>query len=99
MPVEKEKIKKTARMYALQNAIQFHGKANEKAVAGKVIAAFKKESISPKEIIPVVSAVVEEINNIPLEEQVLELEQIAPELLHKEKKDPLTNCLYPLKLE
>jgi glutamyl-tRNA synthetase len=87
MSVEKEKIKKTARMYALQNAIQFNGKANEKAVIGKVIAAFKKEEISPKEIIPISGAAVREINSIPLEKQVLELEQIAPELLHKEKKE------------
>lgn len=82
-----EKIQKIARKYALQNAVQFDGKANGKAVIGKVIASLKKENISPKEIIPVVTIVVEEVNCLPLEKQVLELEQIAPELLHKEKKE------------
>jgi len=82
-----EKIQKIARKHALQNAVQFHGKANGKAVVGKVIAALKNESISPKEIIPVVSAVVDEVNNIPFDNQILELQKIAPELLHKEKKE------------
>jgi len=82
-----EKIQKIARKYALQNAVQFDGKANGKAVIGKVIASLKKENISPKEIIPVVTIVVKEVNCLPLEKQVLELEQTAPELLHKEKKE------------
>jgi glutamyl-tRNA synthetase len=82
-----EKIKKTARKYALQNAVQFNGKANEKSVVGKVIAAFKKEDLSPKDIIPVVSSVVEQVNSIPLNEQISELKKTAPELLKKEKKE------------
>ncbi len=82
-----EKIQKIARKHALQNAVQFDGKANGKAVIGKVIASLKKENIFPKEIIPVVTIVVKEVNCLPLEKQVLELEQTAPELLHKEKKE------------
>ena len=31
------RIQKTARMYALQNAVQFDGRANVKAVTGKPI--------------------------------------------------------------
>ena len=49
-----EKIQQIARLYALQNAIQFNGKANPKAVVGKVIAALKDTGISPKDIVPVV---------------------------------------------
>lgn len=82
-----EKIQKTARKFALQNAIQFNGKANEKSVVGKVIAAFKKEDLSPKDIIPVVSSAVEQVNRIPLSEQISELKKTAPELLQKEKKE------------
>ena len=82
-----EDILKTARKYALQNAIQFNGKANEKAVIGKVIAASKKDKISPKEIIPIVKSTINEINKIPLEKQIAELEKLAPELLIKEKKE------------
>ena len=82
-----EKIKEIARKYALQNAVQFDGKANVKAVTGKVIAALRKDGFSPKEIIPAVNVVVNEINNISLDKQIAELEKIAPELLKKEKKE------------
>ena len=81
-----DKIQKTARIYALQNAVQFDGKANSKAVVGKVIAVLQKDGFSPKEIIPIVNSVISEVNKIPLEKQVAELEKLAPELLKKEKK-------------
>ena len=82
----KDKIRQTARIYALQNAVQFEGKANSKAVIGKVIAVLQKEKISPKDAIPVVNDVVKEINSLSLEKQINELEKLAPELLKKEKK-------------
>jgi len=84
--VSKDKILKTARIYALQNAVQFNGKANPKAVIGKVIAVLRKDEISPKEIIPVVNKVIAEVNKIPLDKQISELEKTAPDLLIKEKK-------------
>jgi glutamyl-tRNA synthetase len=82
-----EKIQKIARLYALQNAVQFNGKANPKAVIGKVIAVLSKEGFSPDEIIPIVNSVVQEVNKINLDEQTAELERLAPELLVKEKKE------------
>jgi len=82
-----DKIQKTARIYALQNAIWFKGKANSKAVVGKVIAALQKEDFSPKEIIPIVNSVIVKVNKIPLNKQIAELEKLAPELLKKEKKE------------
>jgi len=82
-----DKIRETARKYALQNAAQFDGKADVKAVTGKVIAALQKDGFPPKEIIPVVISVVGEVNRIPLDDQVAELEKVAPELLVKEKKE------------
>jgi len=82
-----DKIKETARIYALQNSIQFNGKANPKSVIGKVIAVLQKQGFSPKEIIPVVNKVVDEINKIPLDKQIFELENKAPDLLKKEKKE------------
>ncbi|KYK20086.1 glutamyl-tRNA synthetase [Thermoplasmatales archaeon SG8-52-4] len=80
-------IQKTARIYALQNAVFFNGKANSKAVVGKVIANLRKDNYSPKEIIPVVNSIVMEVNKLTLDKQISELEKIAPELLKKEKKD------------
>ena len=47
-----EKIQKTARKYALQNAVKFEGSAQLKAVIGKVIAVYQKKGVHPKDIIP-----------------------------------------------
>ena len=82
-----KKIKDTARIFALQNAIQFNGKANPNAVVGKVIATLQKNGYSPTDIIPIVNNVVKEVNKINLDKQIAELEIIAPHLLIKEKKE------------
>jgi glutamyl-tRNA synthetase len=82
-----EKVKETAWKYALQNAVQFNGKANAKAVAGKVIAALKKDGVSPREVVPIVNSVVEQVNRLSLSRQISELTEVAPELLHREKKE------------
>ena len=81
-----DKIKKTARIYALQNAIQFNGTANIKAVAGKVIAARIDDDIFPKEIYKISDSVCLEVNKIPIDQQKAELEKLAPELLKREKE-------------
>jgi glutamyl-tRNA synthetase len=82
-----EKIQREARKFALQNAVQFNGKANEKAVAGKVIAALKKDGVSPAQIVPLVLKVVSQVNSMTPHDQLTELESLAPELLQKEKKE------------
>ncbi len=82
-----DKIIKTAKKYALQNAIQYNGKANPKAVIGKVIGELKKEGFNPKEIIPIINNVIKEVNKQSVKKQVKELKKIAPELLIKEKKE------------
>jgi glutamyl-tRNA synthetase len=82
-----QKIQTEARKFALQNAILFNGKANEKAVAGKVIAALKKDGVTPAEIIPVITKVVTQVNSLSAHEQLKELTSLAPELLQREKKE------------
>ena len=67
--------------------MQFSGKANPRAVVGKVISILSKEGISPKDIIPIVESVVKEVNKIPLDKQTSELQRLAPQLLVKEKKE------------
>ena len=81
------KIHTEARKFALQNAVLFNGKANEKAVTGKVIAALKKEGVQPAEILPVVAQVVAQVNSMSPADQHAELKKLAPELLQKEKKE------------
>ncbi len=85
--MSKEAIAKTARIHALQNAVQFNGKANIKAVTGKVIAALRKDHISPQDIIPIVNKVVTQVNALSSKQQMTELKSLAPELLQKEKKE------------
>ena len=85
--MSEKKIKDTARIYALQNAVQFNGRANPKAVIGKVISLLKKHGYSPKDIISVVNEMVDEVNKIDPDKQIRELEKLAPELLVKEKKE------------
>jgi len=85
--MSKDIIKKTARKYALQNAVFFNGKADSKAVIGKVIGVLKKKDFSPREIVPIVNSVIKEINKITYEKQFEELKKIAPELIVKEKKE------------
>ena len=82
-----QKIQTEARKFALQNAILFNGKANEKAVVGKVIAALKKDGVTPAEIIPVVAKVVAQVNGMSVLDQLTELTSLAPELLQREKKE------------
>ena len=79
-------IKETTRKFALQNAVSFDGKAELKAVMGKVIANFKKKGVHPKEVIPIVKSVVNEVNALSLDDQHAELMETAPELLEKKKQ-------------
>jgi glutamyl-tRNA synthetase len=81
-----QRIQTEARKFALQNAVMFNGKANPNAVAGKVIASLKDSTVSPKEIYKISGSVCAEVNSLSLADQTHELEQIAPELLIKEKQ-------------
>ena len=76
-------IEKIARKYALLNAIKYGGKANFKAVIGKVMGEIKKDA---KEVIPIVKKVVEEINSLSLEEQEKEIEKLGIRIEEKKKE-------------
>ncbi|MEF8848116.1 MAG: glutamate--tRNA ligase [Candidatus Thermoplasmatota archaeon] len=84
---DEDVIQTTVRKFALKNAVEFNGEANVKAVMGKAIGVLKKEGFSPQEIIPGVKKVVSKVNSLNLGEQKKELEDLAPELLEKEKKE------------
>lgn len=74
------------RKYALQNAILYEGKAEKKAVIGKIIAAEPELKNRIKEIIPLIDSIVTEVNKLNIEEQRSLLQSIAPELLQKEER-------------
>jgi glutamyl-tRNA synthetase len=72
--------------YALRNAVDYGGAANPKAVTGKVMAAEPSLRKRPAEVARAVAAAVQEVNAMSLEAQRKRLEEIAPELLVRERE-------------
>jgi len=83
-------VEEAARKYALQNAVLHGGKANQGAVIGKLMAEMPELRSNPKEVMPGVKAVVESVNSLSPEQQRIELETLAPELLEKKKREKRT---------
>ena len=79
-------LEQVIRKYALQNAIQFEGKATMGAVLGKVMAENAELRPKAKEISGLSKSIVDEVNKMSIEEQRTALEKLAPELLVKEVK-------------
>jgi len=73
--------------YALQNALLHNGKANYKAVMGKIMAENPSLRSRAKELIKKVKKVVEEVNSYSVDKQRRMLEEIAPDLLERKKKE------------
>ncbi|NQV08701.1 glutamate--tRNA ligase [Candidatus Woesearchaeota archaeon] len=71
--------------YALQNAVLYKGKANEKAVLGKVFSENPDVRKNAKEVIKQISETVKQVNSMKPDEQKEKLEELAPELLKKKK--------------
>ena len=57
-----DNINETIRKYALQNAVFFKGKANPKAVVGKVLGGCPELRAKSAEITPLINSIVEEVN-------------------------------------
>ena len=76
-----EEIKKTVRGFALLNASEHGGKTRNDSIISKVIGTRPELRGKIKEIIPIISEVVNEVNTIPLHMQKSELESDFPELL------------------
>lgn len=79
-------IQLVIRKYALQNAVQFEGKATVGSVLGKVMAENPELRPRAKEITVLAKSIVDEINKMSPEDQRKALESESPELLVKESK-------------
>ena len=79
-------IEDTIRNYALQNAVFFKGKANPKAVVGKILGEFPAFRSKSAEIIPLINSIVEEVNSMGLDAQTAALQSSDPSLLAKKEK-------------
>lgn len=71
--------------YALKNAIEHQGKALINPVVSSVIGEKPELRRRIKEVLLKVEKIVNEINKLSREEQIKELEKIAPEMLKEEK--------------
>ena len=71
--------------YALINAYTHRGKANAKAVMGKVLGENPELRPKAKEVIPLVNEIVERVNGMSIEEQETKLREIYPEFFEEKK--------------
>lgn len=81
-----EPIEDTIRKLALQNAVNFKGKANPKAIAGKILGSHPELRGDVAGLNEIIGGIVADVNAMAPEAQRKELEESAPELLVKEKK-------------
>ncbi len=81
-----DKLKGEILKFALQNAVLHDGRANPKAVLGKILSSNKELRSKAKEVLSECSSVCNEVNSLSLDEQRKRLEDIAPELLNKKKR-------------
>jgi glutamyl-tRNA synthetase len=91
-----ESVKILIRKYALQNAYKYGGKAQPKAVMGKILAEKPELKSIAKDLVDVVKQIVDEVNKMSLEEQRKLLEDSFPELLAEKEVEPVVKTLPPL---
>jgi glutamyl-tRNA synthetase len=71
--------------YVLQNAVKFNGKANPKAILGKVLQEREDLRNHMEDVKKHIDKIVKEVNALSLDEQKKRLESLAPELLEKKE--------------
>ena len=74
------------RKCALQNAVEHDGKTKDKIVLSKILGSRPDLRNKVKDIIKELTAIVSEVNNIPLNKQMSEIESKYPDLLIKTEK-------------
>ena len=80
-------VESLIRKYALQNAVFFKGKANPKAIVGKILGECPEYRTKVQEITETINDIVADINAMSLDDQKKALEEIDPSMLVKEKKE------------
>jgi len=82
--------------YALANAVQFNGKANENAVLGKVLAERPEYKKEIKKLKLEIKKIVKEVNSWPIEKQIEELKKTGykkPVIEQREGLPELPNAI------
>lgn len=91
-----DKVFEVAFKHAVLNAFKHGGKADLKAVIGKVVAEIPSIRSSFKTFIPIIQRAVERTNSMSFEEQKRFLENNYPDLLIEEKEKEEERFLPPL---
>jgi len=94
--VRTDVVLEAMRKYALQNAVLHGGRAEAKAVLGKVLAEDPSLRSRAKDLAVQVERVVAEVNRLDPEAQRAELAALAPELLERPRAEGLPRELPPL---
>ncbi|MDH5688676.1 MAG: glutamate--tRNA ligase family protein, partial [Candidatus Bathyarchaeota archaeon] len=84
---EDRNIEETIRRLALINAVSYEGKARKDSVLGRLLAEKPDLRTRVKEILPLISRVVREVDGLSLEEQRTIVQEKWPEELRKEKRE------------
>ncbi len=79
-------IEDSIRNLALKNAIDFKGKANPKAILGKILGEYAEWREKRAELMEKLNSIVAEVNALSPEEQKSLLEKEAPDMLVKKEK-------------
>ncbi len=79
-------MKDLVRKFALHNAVLYGGRAQVKAVVGKVLAEEPALRQRSREVAALAAEVVAEVNRLGPDEQRRLLEELAPDLLKKERE-------------
>ena len=82
-----DNVESLIRKYALQNAVFFKGRANPKAIVGKILGECPEYRTKVQEITETINAIVADVNAMDPEAQKKALEEIDPSMLVKEKKE------------
>lgn len=94
--MEPSQVRNLARKFALLNAVNYSGKASEKAVLSKLLADHKELRPQVKDLMPLVKEAVDEVNALPPEKQKEALSVEYPETNIKEEKHEKERTLQPL---
>ncbi|MBM4249252.1 MAG: glutamate--tRNA ligase [Euryarchaeota archaeon] len=94
--MEPAQVRALARKFALVNAANYSGKASDKAVLSRLLADRSELRPRARELLPLVKAVVEEVNGLPPEKQREALAAEFPETLVKEERKEKERTLPPL---
>jgi glutamyl-tRNA synthetase len=78
-------FKKYLFIRVLENAYKFKGKANSKAVLGKILSDKPELKNSIQELMKIIQETIEKVNAMTPEEQIKELENISSKSLEKKK--------------